>query len=357
MALSNPSFNAKTTAEEAAKALKESITGKNILLVGATVGSLGGEFLRVIAPYAKAIWFLSHTKARMQQVVDNAFKALEPNAHRPAMKLIEVDMTSLDSVRKAAGEVNADKQPIDLLFLSHGIPQRPQPYYTLEGFETMFAGNYLGSFLLTSLLLPLLRQAGPSARIVPVSSSSHAMQDFRWDDPHYKLRPQEWDSQAAYGQSKAAQALFTKGLAKKLAADKITAITLHPGLVMTPGALSCPDSLWIKVGLKTPDGNWTPLLDKAARPIEQGVSNFVVAGFDPALKGTGCSLNSADIRSSAARGGFISIRRIFIPSIDHSGQWIEDCQIHNERVAPWVNDENAERLWVMTEKMIGHKFF
>ncbi|KAF8303424.1 NAD(P)-binding protein [Clavulina sp. PMI_390] len=319
-------FNAKTTAEEAAIALKGSIAGKNIVLVGATVGSLGGEFLRVIAPYPKAIWILSRTKAKMQEAVDTAFKVLEPTAHRPAIMLIEVDMTSPDSVKKAAAEVNADEQPIDLLFLGHGIPQLPQPTYGAEGFEAMFAGNHLGPFLLTSLLLPRLRQAGPGARIVPVSSGAHAFQDFRWDDPNYKLRPEEWDSQVAYGESKVANALFSRSLAKKLAADKITSISMHPGLSMTPGTDGVPDHFWIKIGAKTPDGEWTPLFYQYSRPKEEAVSNFVVAAFDPALK-------------------------------DHSGEWIEDCQIHNDRVAPWINDENAERLWVLTEEMLGHKFF
>lgn len=61
-----------------------------------------------------------------------------------------------------------------------------------EGFEAQLAGNHLGTFLLVSLLLPRLRQSGPGARIVTVSSMSHAFAPFRWDDPHYKLRPEEY---------------------------------------------------------------------------------------------------------------------------------------------------------------------
>lgn len=61
-----------------------------------------------------------------------------------------------------------------------------------QGFESQLAGNHLGTFLLTSLLLPRLRQSGPGARVVTVSSEAHSFRPFRWDDPHYQLRPEEY---------------------------------------------------------------------------------------------------------------------------------------------------------------------
>lgn len=62
-----------------------------------------------------------------------------------------------------------------------------------EGFESQIGGNHFGTYLLVSLLLPRLRQAGPGARVVAVSSL-YAMQmnAFRWDDPKYELRPEEY---------------------------------------------------------------------------------------------------------------------------------------------------------------------
>ncbi|KAF8304961.1 NAD(P)-binding protein [Clavulina sp. PMI_390] len=326
MALSNPSFNEKTVAAEAVSALKGSIAGKNILIVGASFDTLGGEFLSYIAPYPKSVTLLGRSKTKMQEAVDHAFRPLGPNAHRPTIRLVEVDMISFESVRKAAAEVNADQQPIDLLMLSQGIRRRPEPTYGPDGFELVFTGNHLASFLLTSLLLPRLRQAGPGARAVTISSAAHAIAQFRWDDPNYKLRPEEWDGQNAYGQSKIANALFIKSLAKKLAAEKITAIALHPGLIDTASVKLIPDSVFIQLGVKTPDGEYTPMHKKYSRTMEQGIATLLVAAFDPVLR-------------------------------DHSGEWIEDCQIHNDRVAPFVNDENAEKLWFMTEEMTGHKFF
>lgn len=63
---------------------------------------------------------------------------------------------------------------------------------TAEGLEAQIGGNHFGTHLLVSLLLPRLRQAGPGARVVVVSSLAHAFHPFRWDDPTYELRPEEY---------------------------------------------------------------------------------------------------------------------------------------------------------------------
>lgn len=63
---------------------------------------------------------------------------------------------------------------------------------TPEGFESQIGGNHFGTFLLVSLLLPRLRQAGPGARVVAVSSKSAWMASIRWDDINFTLRPEEY---------------------------------------------------------------------------------------------------------------------------------------------------------------------
>lgn len=72
------------------------------------------------------------------------------------------------------------------------VYQNPKLERSPEGFESQLSGNHLGTFLLVSLLLPRLRQAGPGARVVTISSVLHASTPFRWDDPNYKLRPNEY---------------------------------------------------------------------------------------------------------------------------------------------------------------------
>lgn len=64
--------------------------------------------------------------------------------------------------------------------------------HTAQGLEAQIGGNHFGTFLLVSLLLPRLRQAGPGARVVIVTSGSAAFAQFRWDDLDYRLRPEEY---------------------------------------------------------------------------------------------------------------------------------------------------------------------
>lgn len=68
----------------------------------------------------------------------------------------------------------------------------PKLVYTEEGFESQFAGNHIGTFLLVSLLLPRLRQAGPGARVVPISSDAVEFSQPQFDNINYKLRPEEY---------------------------------------------------------------------------------------------------------------------------------------------------------------------
>lgn len=72
------------------------------------------------------------------------------------------------------------------------VPRTAELRRSAEGFEAQIGGNHFGTHLLVSLLLPRFRQAGPGARIVAVSSLAHGTHKFRWDDPNYRLRPEEY---------------------------------------------------------------------------------------------------------------------------------------------------------------------
>ncbi|CAF0764833.1 unnamed protein product [Adineta steineri] len=102
---------------------------------------------------------------------------------------------------------------------------------SVDGYEIHFAVNHLGHFLLTNLLLDLMKNA-PSARVINVSSTSHAFLNItmNWDDinftkPYWRIN--------AYSHSKLANILFTNELARKLQNTNITANSLHPGCVQT----------------------------------------------------------------------------------------------------------------------------
>ncbi len=100
---------------------------------------------------------------------------------------------------------------------------------TADGLESTFAINHLGPFLLTSLLLDLLKASAPS-RIVNVSSDAHNGAKVDFEDLQGEKEFSGWH---AYGQSKLAMILFTHELAKKLDGTGVTVNSAHPGVVRT----------------------------------------------------------------------------------------------------------------------------
>jgi retinol dehydrogenase-12 len=100
---------------------------------------------------------------------------------------------------------------------------------TLDGYELTFQANYLSPFLLTNLLLPVIKQSAP-ARIVNVSSMAHYMGHIDFDD---LMAVKKYGEMRAYSQSKLANVLFTKQLAKTLEGSGVVTNALHPGVVHT----------------------------------------------------------------------------------------------------------------------------
>lgn len=100
---------------------------------------------------------------------------------------------------------------------------------TKDGFELQFGVNHLGHFLLTNLLLDLIKKSSPS-RVVTVSSSIYRLGIIQKDDLQSEKSYHRWE---AYSQSKLANILFTRELARRLTGTGVTANSLHPGAVST----------------------------------------------------------------------------------------------------------------------------
>jgi NAD(P)-dependent dehydrogenase (short-subunit alcohol dehydrogenase family) len=143
------------------------------------------------------------------------------------VELIVGNMGSQSDVRRVADEFKAKYDRLDVLLNNAGVLVTARRS-TVDGIEETFAVNHLGYFLLTHLLLDVLKASGPS-RIVSVSSEAHRRAKMRWDDLEFKAGP--YSSFAAYGQSKLANILFTRELARRLEGTKVTANCLHPGVI------------------------------------------------------------------------------------------------------------------------------
>lgn len=139
-----------------------------------------------------------------------------------------LDLASLDSVRRFVAEFLKEESRLDVLINNAGIMMCPK-MLTKDGFEMQLGTNHLGHFLLTNLLLDVLKKSSPS-RIINVSSMAHTSGKLNKEDLNSE---QSYGIFVAYCQSKLANVLFTRELAKRLSATSVTVNSLHPGAVRT----------------------------------------------------------------------------------------------------------------------------
>jgi hypothetical protein len=147
-----------------------------------------------------------------------------------SVEVRQLDLASLDSVRRFASDFAASHQRLDVLCNNAGVMALPYRR-TADGFEMQFGTNHLGHFALTGLLLEHLL-ATPGARVVNVSSGAHRIGAIRFDDLHWERGYKKWP---AYGQSKLANLLFTFELERRLSGRKAPAMSVacHPGYAAT----------------------------------------------------------------------------------------------------------------------------
>jgi NAD(P)-dependent dehydrogenase (short-subunit alcohol dehydrogenase family) len=137
------------------------------------------------------------------------------------------DLASLEQVRVLAGRLDGLER-IDVLINNAGLVLGERRI-TPDGLEHVFALNHLAPFLLTSLLLPKLTASAP-ARVVTVTSDAHSAARLDLSDPNLE---HGWDSWRSYANSKLANILFTRELARRLDGTGVTANCAHPGVVRT----------------------------------------------------------------------------------------------------------------------------
>ena len=198
------------------------LNGKTALVTGSTDGvgrvvatRLGADGWRVLVN--------GRDRARGEAVV------AEIKAAGGAAEFLQADLSSMAEVRRLADAVRQTTKRLELLINNAGIGRGdPDGRRELshDGFELRFAVNYLSGFLLTHLLLPLIKSSAP-ARIVNVSSLGQQAIDFK-----DVMMTNDYSGMRAYRQSKLAQILFTIDLAPELQGSGVTVNALHPATFM-----------------------------------------------------------------------------------------------------------------------------
>ncbi len=144
-----------------------------------------------------------------------------------APEVLVADYSSTGSIREMARTLARQVDQLDVLVNNAGTWSTKRQE-TPDGIELVWATNQLGYFTTTELLLPLLKNA-PKARVVTVASE--LARDLDLADVNFKTRP--YSGVASYAQSKQANRMWTRALARRLAGTKVTANSLHPGGVAT----------------------------------------------------------------------------------------------------------------------------
>ena len=191
-----------------------------ILVTGATDG-LGRRVAAKLAAGGATV--LMH--GRKGERLENACREIQSETGSEKLRPYLADLSSLEEVRGLAEHVLSSEERLDALVNNAGIISRERRE-SEDGYELTLAVNYLSHFLLTRLLLPLLREDAPT-RIVNVASAGQSPIDF--DDPMLK---RGYDAMRAYSASKLAQIAFTFELAERLAGTGVSVNALHPASLM-----------------------------------------------------------------------------------------------------------------------------
>ena len=275
--------------------------GKTVLITGANQGIGKASAIALGQMGAKLVLVCRNAEKARAAIAD-----IE-SAGAKGVELLVGDLGSQADVRRIAAEFKAKHEKLHVLLNNAGLLVTSRRT-TVDGIEETFAVNHLGPFLLTNLLLDVLKSSAPS-RIVNVASEAHRSAKMSWDDLQFAKRG--YSQIGAYGQSKLCNILFTKELAHRLEGSNVTANSLHPGV--------------IRSGFGHTYGGFVSVLIKVARPFlittEKGARTQVYLSSSPVIEGV-------------------------------TGKYFDKCKERSTNKA--ADEEGApKRLWDISEEMTG----
>lgn len=310
-------FNAESTTDQVIEGI--ALNGDIALVTGASSG-LGVETSRALAAAGAEVVMLARDETKLEA----AAAGLREGNPAATFHTHLVDLADLASVRRAAADLLESYPTAQLLINNAGVMACPL-MRTADGFEMQFGTNHIGHFLLTCLLQPALL-AGAPGRVVNLSSGGHKFANFNFDDPNYESR--DYEKWQAYGESKTANVLFTVGLDARLKDSDVRAYAVHPGVIMTELSRHMVQEDFETLSSRAPgDGELT------FKSVEQGAATSVWAATSPDLEGHG--------------GIYLEDCQVAAPATPGSGSGVEDYA---------VDREAAERLWGLSEQLVGERF-
>jgi NAD(P)-dependent dehydrogenase (short-subunit alcohol dehydrogenase family) len=202
----------------------QSMSGKTCIVTGANSG-IGKETALGLARMGAHVVLVCRNAEKGRA----ALADIQRESGSSKLDLLIADMSSMASVRALAAQILEKYPRVDVLINNAGTAITKRTI-SVDGIEMTVAGNHLGAFLLTLLLLDRLKASAP-ARIVNVSSEAQRRARLEMDDIQFERR--KYSSIGAYGQSKVLMNACTFELARRLKGMGVTANCLHPGVVAT----------------------------------------------------------------------------------------------------------------------------
>jgi NAD(P)-dependent dehydrogenase (short-subunit alcohol dehydrogenase family) len=277
------------------------MAGKTILITGGTSG-IGEVAALELARQGARIVIVGRSREKAEATV----AMIQKESGNQAVEYLLADLSSQADIRRLAEEVKEQCPRLDVLVNNAGAMIAPRRE-SADGIEMTFALNHLGYFLLTNLLLDTLKASAPS-RVVNVASDAHRMvSGINFDDIEGK---KSYKPFRAYSQSKLANILFTRELARRLEGSGVTANCLHPGFVATNFTAGKAWIFWV--------------FQQAARIFaitpEQGAKTTIYLASSPEVEGV-------------------------------SGRYFVKCKEARPTRAA-LDDDAARRLWKVSEQMV-----
>lgn len=253
-----------------------SLAGRTILVTGGNIGLGKQAILEICRHQPTCVFLAARSLEKARAAVDEIQQALPDVPVASSIKLVQLDLSSIESVRMAAAVVMSETDRLDVLMLNAGIMATPAGV-TVDNYEVQWGTNYVGHALLGKLLLPLMERTseipGADVRLVLLSSDLHERapkEGIRWDTINNDA--EKLGTWQRYGQSKLAMILWGKRVARLY--PRITTVSVHPGVVRT-------NLMNGATGQSAPMRALSKVAHRMLTSVEDGVKNQLWASFAP----------------------------------------------------------------------------
>ncbi|MBO9399948.1 SDR family NAD(P)-dependent oxidoreductase [Shimia sp. R9_3] len=308
-------FDKNSTTEDVLASID--LSGKTVLITGGSTG-LGAETARALASKGASVTIVARSAEKLAKTAESIKADTGQDVETASLELDKPE-----TIRAFAKSWLASHDKLDILINNAGIMATPLAR-TKEGWESQFATNHLGHFLLTNLLAAPLKAAG-AARVINLSSGGHWFSPVDLEDPNFERR--DYDPLGSYGQSKTANIWLSIEVGRRWAEDGVTSFAVHPGGIAT------------ELG-RNLDPSVAPMLEQMMatpgllKSIPQGAATSCWAATSPELNGK-------------------------------TGLYLEDCHISEPGTDPMTGGraphayaaESAVRLWDLSNGLLGTGFW